>query len=62
MKRYIRFFENRNDTIPVNSYEVCPGGNYKSNCISSDSDTIVNHINDWMNQHDNGKVDFVWLN
>jgi hypothetical protein len=40
---------------------VCPGGNDKANCLSSDADTIKTAIDEWMELFANGKVDFVWL-
>ena len=61
MKQYIRFFRNKEDTIPLNSLHVCPGGSQKANCLSCDADTLKAAIDEWMGLYANGKVDFVWL-
>ena len=61
MKMYIRFFRNKEDGVPINSLYVCPGGNDKANCLSSDADTIKTAIDEWMELFANCKVDFVWL-
>jgi hypothetical protein len=60
MKMYIRFFRNKEDGMPINSYKL---GNDEedNNTIQNSAERVSDFINGWMNQYPNGKVDFVWL-
>jgi hypothetical protein len=56
---YIRFFHHKDNTMPLNSYAIC--GNTArveivSGCIGCEAGAIA----DWMVEHPEGKVDFVW--
>lgn len=46
---YIRFFRDREDTMPHNSWRVTPGDNLESD------------INQWLGNFPEGKVDFCYL-
>jgi hypothetical protein len=61
MKKYIRFFRNKEDGVPINSFQVCKNGNKIVGCISDDATCIKELIDGWMDSYSNGKVDFVWL-
>ena len=58
-KLFIRFFRNKEDVIPVDSWEVCSRGEldmYHFQHADVDKATV-----EWMNLYHNGKIDFVWL-
>jgi hypothetical protein len=58
-KLFIRFFRNKEETIPHDSWGVCKKSEYdERHFIQSDA---VNAIGQWMTLYPNGKVDFVWL-
>ena len=61
MKKYIRFFRNKEDGVPINSLQVRKNGSDFSGCIDDDADNIKDMIDGWMDSYRNGKVDFVWL-
>lgn len=61
MKRlFIRFFENKEDQIPKDSYPLC---NQDKDAGEIDIALLDIHWNSavWMKAHQNGKVDLVWL-
>lgn len=63
MKKCIRFFRNKEDTIPQKSFQILPlDKQTNNNTVVEDSETLFSYIQVWMEVYDNGKVDFVWLN
>ena len=60
MKRLLlRFFENKDDSIPVDSHVVCSNNSNEeeqSSIISGDMKLTIA----WINKHPKGKVDVVW--
>lgn len=57
---FIRFFVNKNDTIPHDSFPICKSTDTKTQQEGKILDKIA-HLFDWTNQHPDGKVDLVWL-
>jgi len=56
---FIRFFVNKTDGIPYDSWPVTEG---KYADVDSLNDAeISTHISDWMNKHADGKVDFMFI-
>ena len=56
---YIRYFRNKEDTMPANSDRV----SNKESVIIADLEEfgVAESIFWWTNNYPNGKVDFVWL-
>lgn len=61
MKKFIRFFRNKEDTMPLTSFQLAPVDKQTNNTILDTPDNVYEHINEWMKLYSNGKVDFVWL-
>jgi len=61
MKKYIRFFRNKEEMIPLISYQLTPIDKQTNNTILDTPEEVYENINQWMNIYVNGKVDFVWL-
>ena len=57
-KLYIRFFNNIDDEIPINSTELKIKIFLNETWFEIQFD---DEISDWMHSHSNGRVDFVWL-
>jgi len=57
-QQYIRFFEHA-DSIPANSEKLI--GRYNLPMDWEDWEILGGQIENWMNKHPAGKVDFVWL-
>ena len=58
-KLFIRFFRNKEDVVPIDSWEVFNRGEldmYHFQNADVDKVTV-----EWMNLYHNGKIDFVWL-
>lgn len=56
----IRFFRNKEDGIPFNSYKVHNGvGKMDNNTISGDAAIIKSFITKWLESYPNGKTDFI---
>ncbi len=58
-KLYIRFFDRKDDGVPVDSYPVNAGDN-RVGMMENVEDSMQNLVS-WMSRHPDGKVDFVWL-
>jgi hypothetical protein len=60
-KLFIRFFKNKDDQIPMDSYHLSGAiwDEQQAKFLLPDSSDV---IIDWMVQHPIGKVDIVWLN
>lgn len=61
MKKYIRFFRNRQDTIPNHSYQLLPPGKQNNNSIHDTPVEVYEYQDGWMKTYPNGKVDFICL-
>jgi hypothetical protein len=61
MKKYIRFFRNKEDNVTVNSYSILPKDKQTNDSIIDTPEVVYDNIKAWMNMYPNGKVDFVWL-
>lgn len=61
MNKYIRFFKNKEDTIPLTSFQLSSVDKQTNNTILNTPEQVYEHINEWMEFYANGKVDFVWL-
>lgn len=56
----IRFFRNKENIIPDNSYEINDGvSKLTSNEIEGDGETLKSFIKNWNETYPNGKVDFI---
>lgn len=55
---FIRFFDNRDNTIPNDSIKLGHKSRLNSN-PQLDHDVFI-YITDWMTRNPNGKVDFLW--
>lgn len=62
MKRYIRFFRNKEDSMPNNSYQLIKSNERPTNnTVFYNENTVFRFIDNWMEMYPNGKVDFVFL-
>ena len=61
MKKYIRVFRNKEETMPLTSFQLAPADKQTNNTILDTPENVYGAINEWMDAYGNGKVDFVWL-
>lgn len=62
MRKFIRFFRNKEDSIPINSYQMIKKElTQTNNSVFDNAGTTYGLIKNWMESYHNGKVDFVWL-
>ena len=59
-KLYVRFFKNKEDVLPADSFFVCVANERGSEQIASIAEQAYN-IKVWMETNPEGKADFVWL-
>jgi len=57
---FIRFFDNKLNGVPTDSHVIC------SQCASEENtkkmiEAYSFEVAEWMKNHPDGKVDFVWL-
>ena len=57
---FIRFFYNKEDSVPRHSLPICKSIDTKTRQEANILEQMPN-LFDWMNQYPNGKVDYVWL-
>lgn len=61
MKKYIRFFIDKDHGIPISAYQLLPKEAQTNNSIVDDAETVYEVITQWMVAYPMGKVDIVML-
>lgn len=59
MTKLIRFFRNKEEEIPYNSYELIAKNKQTNNTIIDNPSTRTKFTDEWLKMYPNGKVDFI---